>query len=77
MARIKLVKLDIPYTERETVEKNYTVQQALEAASVRMNGRPICLDAIRRRSRDEKITLVELNTIADLVIDDTRYYAGM
>ena len=37
----------------------------------------ICLDPIRSRNREDKITLEALNIIADKIVEETYYYEGL
>jgi len=66
----------IPYTKTEKTEKKWTVGQAVAAAEIRLKGIPMCVNALRGWYYDlsTKITLVELNQIADSLVDDSHYY---
>lgn len=59
------------WTIQEQLNKTHTVQQAVDAAKIKAGGKNVCLDSIKRRDRNEKITLVELNHLADLILLDT------
>lgn len=63
------------WTIHEQLDKKYTIQQAVDAARVKAGGSTLCLDAIKGRDRNEKITLVELNGIADLILLDTAIHS--
>lgn len=75
---------DIPYTRSEREDKNYTVAQAVSSARQRMSlearqrrskaPRGICVNALRGRPYSEKITLKELNQLAQALVDDSYYY---
>ena len=65
------------YTRSERTDKKYTIGQALESAKRRLNRIGIaryCVNAIQGRDAGEKITLEELNTLADSIYDDSVYY---
>lgn len=64
----------ITFTKAEKKEKKYTIFQAIQAARLRLGNRSICTNALCDRSDNYPITLVELNEIADQIVDDTRYY---
>lgn len=64
----------IPYTRSEKKETKYTIHQAFNIARMRLSNRPVCTNAVRGRSYDTRITLVELNELVDQLVDDTRYY---
>lgn len=67
----------IRYTYSESVDKNYTVEKAVEAAStiykdrVKENRVPMNTTFLAKRQRNEKITLVEMNDISTRVLNDT------
>lgn len=63
------------WTIHEQLDKKYTIQQAVDAARVKAGGKALCLDTIKDRARNEKITLVELNGIADLILMDTAIHS--
>lgn len=66
------------YTFSEKTVKKYTVQDAINAADAIVkakNIRGLCMNAVNRLDRDEKITLVRLNEISEQMIDDSIYYA--
>ena len=67
---------NIPYTKSEKTEKRWTVGQAVKAAELRLKGIPMCVNCLRGRYYDmsTKITLVELNQIADSLVDDSHFY---
>lgn len=65
----------ITYTWSERNEKNYTVGQAVKAAQARLpEGKQYCSNALKGRPLTDSITLVELNELADQIVDDTNYY---
>lgn len=65
------------YTKSERTERKYTVHQAVMSVKRRLKDKSIgiCVNALRHRSDDEKITLEELNRLADAIYQDTIYYA--
>lgn len=63
----------ITYTESEK-QKKYTVQDAINAAKVRLGGQPICVNALSGKPADMKISLQELNNLADAMCADTYFY---
>ncbi len=65
----------IKYTYAERTVKKYTVGDAIDDAAKQYRG-DICLDCIKRRSRDEAITLEERNDIAHNIVNDSTYWAG-
>jgi hypothetical protein len=62
------------YTRSEQTVKKYTVRDAVKAAEVRLKGVPLCVNALKRRSYDDKITLAELNDLADQMVDESNDY---
>lgn len=62
------------YTFSERTVKKYSVGGAVESAKRRLNGLPICTDAIRSRTLSDRITLQELNEIADAIVEDSIHY---
>ncbi len=69
----------ISYTLNEANKKNYTVNQAVEAARVVLAAkrfRGVCLDSVSRDDLARKITLIELNEISMRIVDDTFYWEG-
>ena len=70
----KIVRINnVAYTERETLERKYTNNDAVAAAKVRLGNRPYCTNALYRRGPD-RLTLPELNDLADSIVDDTVFY---
>lgn len=63
------------WTIREQLEEKYTIQQAVDAAKIQAGGHNLCLDAIKGRDRNEKITLRVLNHLSDLILLDTMIHA--
>lgn len=63
------------WTIYEQLEKKHTIQQAVDAARVKAGGKELCLDSIKGRDRNTKITLVELNHLSDLILLDTAIHA--
>ncbi len=68
------------YTFKERTVKCYTVAEAINAAQIRLGeDKPMCTNSLYvcgiRRDNDEKITLVELNQIADRLVDDSHFYS--
>ena len=55
-------------------EKKYTVADALIAAKYRLGNRRYCCNALRKYELTDKITLDELNKIADQIVEDTNFY---
>lgn len=68
------------YTFKERTVKCCTVGQAINVAQIRLGGQAVCTTSLWvhgvRRDNDEKITLVELNQIADRLVDDSHYYGA-
>lgn len=63
------------YTKSERTERNYTIGKAVASARRRLGkGVPMCINAIRHRPLDYKITLEELNEISDEIVSDSRFY---
>jgi hypothetical protein len=52
----------------------YTIQDAVNAAKIRLQGRKVCIDFIKDRELTESITLSEVNTISDELYYDTIYW---
>lgn len=67
--------MDSIYTRRERTERDWSVGQALAKAQAVCRTKEICVNAISGRALDEKITLEQLNDLADQLIDDTSYGA--
>jgi hypothetical protein len=63
---------DVIYTESER-QKKYTVQDAVNAAKARVGG-SICVNEVSGMRMDTKISLKELNEIADAICMDTYFY---
>lgn len=65
------------YTRSERTDRKYIVGQAVASAERRLRKAGIkgtCMNAVSKRSLSEKITLEELNRIADKIYDDSVYY---
>ena len=62
------------YTKSEMTVKKYTVGQAVESAKRRLKGAQMCVNALRGWELSDKITLEQLNTIADQLISDSNYW---
>lgn len=63
------------FTKSERTERKYTIGKAVASAQARLGkGVPMCINALEHRPLDYKITLEELNRIADRLVDDSRYY---
>ena len=68
---------DDVYTFSERTNRKYTVYQAVQSAERLLKGKvPMCTNAISGRQYSDKITLKELNEIADRLHTDSLYYAG-
>jgi hypothetical protein len=67
---------EITYTLSEQTEKKYTVQTAAGAALTRLGNKSVCLDKIMGRPYPDSLTLVEVNTLADSLVDDTLFWTG-
>jgi len=69
---------DSIYTHRERTVANHTIGEALESAKRRLIekdfGGYFCVDSISNRSLHDKITLEELNNIAERIVEDSLYY---
>lgn len=66
--------MSLTYTYSERNVKKYTVAQACTSAKYRLEKSNIfkmSTDSIRNRSGSEKITLEELNKIADKIVADS------
>lgn len=64
------------YTRSEREDRKYHVGDALASAKRVLKGQvPTCTNAISGRDLKEKITLEELNKIADEIVNDSFYYA--
>lgn len=69
--------IDAFYTPSEKTVRKYTVYQAVQSATARLNGRyPLCVNAVSKMQNSDKITLKELNDLADQMVDDSKYYAN-
>lgn len=65
------------YTYSEKNDRKYTIYQAWQSARSRLSDRyQLCVNAISGRANGEKITLQELNQLADQMVSDSKYYAG-
>lgn len=64
----------VRYTELDKTQKKYTVEDAVKAATTRLGNKGVCMNAVCKRSLTDKITLVELNDLADLIVSDSNYY---
>lgn len=62
------------YTMSERTVRKYTVGQAVESAKRRMHGADLCINTIRSRAKNEKITLEEMNQIIEELVSDSNYY---
>lgn len=65
------------YTPSEKTDRKYTIYQAVQSARARLGSRfpSVCTNAIAGRADSERITLQELNQIADQIVLDTKYYS--
>lgn len=61
------------YTLSERTVKKYTIGQAVDSAKRRLGTSRICVNAVRARDYKEKITLQELNEIAEEIVQDTSW----
>lgn len=64
------------FTDEEKTEKKYTVKQAVDAARARLGavgvGKYVLTDRrVRNRSMSERITLTELNELAEEIYHDS------
>lgn len=67
------------YTKSERTVKNYTVLDAFNSAKARLSKlglHQVCVDKLKGRADEEKITLEELNEISDTLYMDTLWYDG-
>lgn len=63
------------YTKSERTDRKYTIGKAVAVARARLGkGVPMCINALEHRPLDYKITLEEVNRIADQIVDDSHYY---
>lgn len=71
---------DSIYTHRERTVANHSVGEAFESAKRRLKEKnffgPYCCDAINGMTLDQKITLKELNELAEQIVDDSLWYEG-
>lgn len=69
--------IDAFYTHSEKTVKKYTIYQAVQSAVARLGDRfkGVCTNAVHGRADSEKITLKELNDIADQIVRDTKFTA--
>ena len=66
------------FTRSEREDRKYTIGQAVASAKrhlVKKGIRTICVNALRRRPDETPITLVQLNRLAEEMVDDTIYHA--
>ncbi len=66
------------YTHSERTDKKYTVEDAIKAAQIVLDGKAkLCTNALHAKQfcQGDKITLVELNELSERLVDDSRYYA--
>lgn len=71
-----VTELDAFYTHSEKTDPKYMVADALRSAKSRLQDRGIkqvCTNAISGRDLKEKITLREVNILADEMYRDTAY----
>lgn len=73
------MSIDSIYTQSEKTDKKYTVGFALASAKRRLaaNRRwkgQVCTNGLRRRALTDKITLKEVNEIAEEIYSDSLYY---
>lgn len=59
------------YTHNEKTVKKYSIYRAIQSARKRLNGIPVCTDVVAGRADSDKITLMELNQLADQMVSDT------
>lgn len=74
--RKTVTELDAFYTLSEKTDLKYTVGKALASAKSRLVAkgiREVCTNAISGRDLKEKITLREVNILADEMYRDTAY----
>lgn len=75
---------DLVFTRSEINDKKHTVADAVTAAQVILNSKRaaprvdlrVCLSALKGRSLQEKISILELNRIQDHLVTETLYHAG-
>ena len=68
-----MTTITITYTYRERTLKNHAVGEAVKIVEQRLDGVRMCTDALKHRDLSDKITLVELNELADKLVDDSFY----
>jgi hypothetical protein len=64
------------YTFEETRKKRYTVQQAVDSANFILSEQGIKkadLSSLAGIKEDQKFTLVEINSMTDKIVKDTRF----
>jgi hypothetical protein len=71
----------VTWTQRESTQKRWTVEQAIQAAAFRLLEKniPMYVNATLSKNGvlldpDTKITLTELNRLADSLVDDSLHY---
>ena len=73
-------QMSIPFTDKERTVKDKTVGQAIESAAAvlkaQYNSTPMCVNAISGKEKSDQITLMELSTLVEQLIDDSLYYNG-
>lgn len=62
------------YTVKERTELNYTVGKAVKLAEYRLKTTKICVNVIQGMNLSDKITLEQMNQLADQIVEDTDYY---
>lgn len=69
---------DAIYTKSERTDRKYTVGFAVASAKRQLKQKRfrggMCVDALRRHSLSDKITLQQVNEIAGAIVSDSLYY---
>jgi hypothetical protein len=59
------------YTHRDRTAKNRTIADAISIASASLRGRELCLKVVGKRSRSERITMVDQHELIAQIIKNT------
>jgi hypothetical protein len=72
MPRYQDIPMKVQYTPSNLNEKKYTIQHAIDAATLVLqarNIRGVNMRMVNGRALDEKITLAELNLVSEAIVD--------
>jgi hypothetical protein len=69
------------YTEKEMTIKNKTVFDAVEAAKIVLKekrpGTQVCIDCLKNKNMNEKISIKQLNEYVEQIINDSYAYSRL